>query len=126
MSSYTWICHSCKEPNSPGTEVCQICGFPAVASEVEIRRGFAGVKRTQSRSRKEIEKARRAEIASLPLWKKLFAYPLQLVDVIGGVVVLGGVFDLSLTAIGIGFAIIAVAELLYQLLKGKPYQWEIG
>ena len=44
--------------------------------------------------------------------------------VLGAVFVLSGIFDLSLRAALIGFGTILVAEILFSLLKGRPYVWE--
>ncbi len=44
--------------------------------------------------------------------------------VVGAVFVLSGIFDLSLRAGLIGFGIILIAEVLFSLLKGRPYVWE--
>jgi hypothetical protein len=34
--TYVWVCHKCRESNQPNTSKCAKCGFPAIASEVEI------------------------------------------------------------------------------------------
>lgn len=44
--------------------------------------------------------------------------------VIGAVFIMSGLFELSLRAGLIGFGIILVAEVLFSLLKGRPYIWE--
>ena len=60
----------------------------------------------------------------LPFWKKPAAYALQAIRVVGAVFVLSGIFDWSLGTGLIGFGIILVAEILFSLLKGRPYGWE--
>lgn len=124
MPDYAWICHSCGHANERRTESCAACGFPAVASAAEID-GTANTSRRRLRqTRKEWAAARRADIAALPLWKKPIAYALALVRLIGAVIFLFGVFDLSISELLFGFGIAAVAELLFHLLKGRPYAWE--
>jgi hypothetical protein len=36
--TYRWRCHKCEEVNVPGISTCAQCGFPAVASAVDICR----------------------------------------------------------------------------------------
>jgi hypothetical protein len=124
MPRYTWVCHSCKQPNRAGTEICGSCGLPAVATGAEIEEAITGVKSPPRLSRKEWQATRRRDIASLPLWKKPFAYALQLVRLIGAVVVLTGIFSLSIRSLALGIAVVVTAELLFQFLKGRPYVWE--
>lgn len=121
MPAYNWVCHTCKKSNPSGTEVCESCGFPAVANGVEIGEAITGVKSPPRLSRKEWLAVRRSDIASMPLWKKPFAYALQLVRLIGAVVVLTGIFSLSIHSVSVGLAVVVVAELLFQFIKGKPY-----
>jgi len=124
MPDYTWVCHACKEANNPGAETCRGCGFPAVASADEIEQVATGIKRPRRQTRKEWEAARRADLAALPLWKKPFAYALQVVRLVGAVMILGGIFDLSIWGLLFGLGVVAIAELLFRLLKGRPYVWE--
>jgi hypothetical protein len=35
---YRWMCHRCERVNEPGLKTCTSCGFPAVASAVDIAR----------------------------------------------------------------------------------------
>lgn len=120
MPDYSWVCHSCKESNKEGDQKCCACGFPAVATGAEIDEAVTGIKLAPRQSRKEWQAARRLEISTLPFWKKPLAYALQGVRLIGAVIMLSGIFSLSLQSTAFGFAIVAVAELLYQLFKGKP------
>jgi hypothetical protein len=95
-----------------------------VASVAEIEEAKTGVKQPPRLSRKQWQALRRAEIASLPLWKKPAAYALQAMRVVGAVFVLSGIFDFSLGAGLIGLGIVLVAEVLFSLLKGRPYVWQ--
>jgi hypothetical protein len=89
----------------------------------EMDSGIAG-KNQPRPSRKEWLKARRKELAVLPLWKKPFAYLLRTVQLIAAVAFWVAVFGLSLQDIALSFTTAVVAELLFQLLKGKPSAWE--
>ncbi len=60
----------------------------------------------------------------LPFWKKPAAYALQAMRVVGAVFILSGIFDLSIDTALIGFCVILAAEILFSLLKGRPYGWE--
>jgi hypothetical protein len=100
------------------------CGFPAVASAVEIEEAITGVKRVPRQSRKEWQAARRVEISALPFWKKPIAYVLQFVRFVGAVIMLSAIFKLSGYDFMFGFAIVAIAEFIFHLLKGRPYAWE--
>ena len=40
--SYVWVCHACRRSNAAGTEGCVACGFPAVASAIEVDRALQG------------------------------------------------------------------------------------
>lgn len=124
MPHYAWVCHSCHATNPAGLEACGTCGCPAVASAADIEEAKTGVKRPPRLSRKEWQALRRAEITALPFWKKPAAYALQAMRLVGAVFVLSGIFDLSLRAGLVGFGVILVAELLFGLLKGRPYVWE--
>jgi hypothetical protein len=95
-----------------------------VASVADIEEAKTGVKQPPRLSRKQWQAQRRTEIAALPFWKKPAAYALQAMRVVGAVFVLNGIFDFSLRAGLIGFGIILVAEVLFSLLKGRPYVWE--
>lgn len=117
--TYSWVCHSCKTVNNPGEGACQACGFPAVATGEEIQAAVTGIKRPAQLSRKELLRQRRREIAALSLWKKPFAYLFRLVQFVGGLVLWFGVFNLAVRQIMLGIALAVVAEVLYQLLKGK-------
>lgn len=86
MPSYDWICHVCKAPNSAGADICQACGFSAIADSRDIEAAVTGIKKEPMPSRKELEKARREEIAALPLWKKPFAYVLYGVQALGALI----------------------------------------
>ena len=121
---YAWVCHSCHGTNPAGFETCGACGCPALASAPEIEEAKTGVKQPPRLSRKQWQAQRRAEIAMLPFWKKPAAYALQAMRVVGAVFILTGIFDLSLGTALIGLAIITVAEVLFTLLKGRPYGWE--
>ena len=121
MPDYAWVCHSCKASNSPGAEVCQACGFPATASGAQIAEAVTGIKRQPFPSRKELFRVRRQEIAALPFWKKPFAYALRAVQLIGAVIFWVAVFSLSWQGAALGLSLAVVAELLFQVLKGKPY-----
>lgn len=54
MPDYTWVCHSCKEANALGSQVCQACGFPAVATTAEIEAAATGIKIPPRSSMKEL------------------------------------------------------------------------
>ena len=95
-----------------------------MASADEIEQVATGIKRPRRQTRKEWEAARRADLAALPLWKKPFAYALQVVRLVGAVMILGGIFDLSIWGLLFGLGVVAIAELLFRLLKGRPYVWE--
>ena len=124
MPDYAWICHSCKNSNAAGTETCRACGFSSVASAADIEEAATNSARPPRQNRKAFLKARRAELAALPLWKKPLAYVLLGLQLAGGVTVWAGIFDLSLLLIGLGLLIAAGGGLLLQLLKGRPYAWE--
>jgi len=124
MPGYTWVCHSCKETNGPGSQACQACGFPAAATAAEIEAAATGIKRPPRPSRKELLRARREEIAALPFWKKPFAYVLRTVQLVGAVIFWVAAFSLSIRGVALGVALALIAELIFQLLKGKPYSWE--
>ena len=124
MPAYAWICHSCHATNPAGSEACCVCRCPAVASNADIEEAKTGVKQPPRLSRKQWQAQRRTEIAALPCWKKPAGYALQAMRVLGAVFVLSGIFDLSLRAALIGFGTILVAEILFSLLKGRPYVWE--
>lgn len=124
MPLYSWICHSCHATNPAGSEGCATCGCPAVASVADIEEAKTGVKQPPRLSRKQWQDQRHTEIAALPFWKKPAAYALQAMRVVGAVFVLSGIFDFSLRACLIGFCIILVTEVLFSLLKGRPYVWE--
>jgi len=124
MPHYAWVCHSCQVINPAGSETCSTCCCPALASASEIEEAKTGVKQPPRLSRKQWQAQRRAEIAALPFWKKPAAYALQAMRVVGAVFVLSGIFDWSLGTGLIGFGIILVAEILFSLLKGRPYGWE--
>jgi Zn-finger in Ran binding protein and others. len=36
--AYRWVCHKCESANDPGSSRCSACGFPAIATAVEIAR----------------------------------------------------------------------------------------
>lgn len=120
MPDYTWVCHSCKVSNSLGTQVCQACGFPTEASADQIDEAVTGIKRQPRQSWKEWIVARRQEIAALPWWKKVFAYVLRAIQFVGALVLWLGIFNLSVQAAVFGLAMGMIAEVLFQLLKGKP------
>lgn len=124
MPLYAWICHSCNTTNPTGSEACRACECPAVASVADIEEAKSGVKQKPRLSRKQWQALRRAEIAALPFWKKPAAYALQAMRVVGAVFILGGIFDFTLGAGLIGLGIVLVAEVLFSLLKGRPYVWE--
>lgn len=124
MPLYAWVCHSCHATNPAGSEACGACGCPAVASVADIEEAKTGVKQPPRLSRKQWHALRRAEIAVLPFWKKPAAYALQAMRVVGAVFILSGIFDFSLSASLIGLGIVLVAEVLFSLLKGRPYLWE--
>lgn len=44
--------------------------------------------------------------------------------VVGALFILSGIFDFSLGVSLIGLGIVVVAEVLFSLLKGRPYVWE--
>lgn len=62
---------------------------------------------------------RKAEMAALPLWKKPIAYLLRGVQFVGSLVFVFGIFDLSGTQILLGIGVASVAEVFFQLLKGR-------
>lgn len=124
MPDYDWVCHSCHASNPKGSEACGACGCPALASVADIKEAKTGVKQQPRLSRKQWQILRRAEIAALPLWKKPVAYALQAIRIVGAVFILSGVFDFSLSAGLIGLGVVLVAEVLFSLLKGRPYVWE--
>lgn len=124
MPLYAWVCHSCYATNPAGSEACGACGCPAVASVADIEEAKTGVKQPPRLSRKQWQAQRRTEIAVLPFWKKPAAYALQAMRVVGAVFILSGIFDFSLSASLFGLGIVLVAEVLFSLLKGRPYVWE--
>jgi len=124
MPDYAWVCHKCQATNIAGTVSCEHCGFQALASGVEIDAARTGIELPQPQSRKAFLKARREELAALPLWKKPFAYALRFLQFIGGIVVWLAIFDLSLYGALVGVAVAITSELAFQLLKGKPYVWQ--
>jgi len=101
--------------------LCELCGFQATASGVEIETAITGKQISPPISRKALLKARREELAALPLWKKPFAYTLRLLQFVGGGVAWLAIFDLSLSGVLAGALIAIASELIFQLLKGKPY-----
>ena len=119
MPDYAWVCHSCKETNIPGAQVCQACGFPAEASAYEIDEAVTGIKRQPRKSRKEWLVKRHEEIAALPLSKKVFAYFLRVIQFFGALFFWSGVFGLSIPAVVFGLTIGVIAEILFQCLKGN-------
>jgi hypothetical protein len=119
MPDYTWVCHSCKETNIPGTQVCQACGFPAEASAYEIDEAVTGIKRQPRKSRKEWLEKRREEIAALPLPKKVLAYVLRAIQIFGALLFWSGVIELSMLAVVFGFTMVVIAEILFQCMKGN-------
>ncbi len=38
MLKYRWVCHLCDEANTATNSVCMKCGFPAIASRLDIDR----------------------------------------------------------------------------------------
>ena len=38
VPGYDWVCHKCAMVNAAGLDACSHCGFPAVASAIEIAR----------------------------------------------------------------------------------------
>lgn len=124
MPLYAWVCHSCHTTNPAGSEGCGACGCPAVLNVADIEEAKTGVKQQSRLSRKQWQAQRRTEIGVLPFWKKPAAYALQAMRVVGAIFVLSGIFYFSLRAGLIGFCIILVAEVLFSLLKGRPYVWE--
>ena len=124
MPLYAWVCHSCHATNPAGTEACGAYECPAVASVADIKKAKTGVKQPPRLSRKQWQAQRRTEIAVLPFWKKPAAYALQAMRVVGALFILSGIFDFSLGVSLIGLGIVVVAEVLFSLLKGRPYVWE--
>lgn len=124
MPNYDWVCHSCHATNSTGSEACGACGCPALASVADIKEAKTGVKQQPRLSRKQWQVLRSAEIAALPFWKRPVAYALQAIRIVGAVFILGGIVDFSLGAGLIGLGIVLFAEVLFSLLKGRPYVWE--
>jgi hypothetical protein len=119
LPDYAWICHSCKASNGSGLEVCAVCGLMAVATGAEIEEAVTGVSRQSLPSRRELTKRRKAEMAALPFWKKQIAYLLRGVQFVGSLVFVFGIFDPSGTQILLGIGVTSVAELFFQLLKGR-------
>lgn len=119
MHDYAWVCHSCKAVNDPGDIACRACGFPAEATGGQIQEAVTGIKQPPPLSRKELRRQQRAQLAALPLWKKPFAYFLRIVEFIGGLTLWLGVFNLAMRQVLVGLALAVVAEVLFQLLKGK-------
>jgi len=124
MPQYDWVCHSCNTTNPTGSEACGTCGCPALASVADIEEAKTGVKQKPPISRKQWQVLRHAEIAALPFWKKPVAYALQAIRVVGAVFFLGGIFNFSLSTGLIGLGIVFFSEVLFSLLKGRPYVWE--
>lgn len=124
MPAYAWTCHSCKASNLSGTEACSACGFPAVANGAAIQEAVTGVKRKPWPGRSEIQENRRAEFSRLSLWKKPAGYALRLVQGVGAVILWISLFDLSWQGMLFGIGVSVVGEVLFQLLKGRPYSWE--
>lgn len=126
MPDYAWVCHSCHATNPADSDACSACGCGAVASAADLGESKAGVVRPPRLTRKEWRAQRRAEIAALPLWKRPAAYALQAIRIVAAIFVLIGIFELSLRAGLIGFALLIVAEVMFILLKGPPYGWMDG
>lgn len=124
MPLYAWVCHACHATNPAGSGACGVCGCPAVACIADIEEAKTGVKQPPRLSRKEWHVLRRAEISVLPFWKKPAAHALQAMRVVGAVFILSGIFDFSLSASLTGLGIVLVAEVLFSLLKGRPYIWQ--
>lgn len=124
MPSYAWTCHSCKASNPAGTEACSACGFSAVATGAEVQEKITGIKRKPWPSRSEIQANRRVEFSSLSPWKKPAGYALRFVQGVGAVILWISLFDLSWQGVLFGIGVSVVGEVLFQLLKGKPYSWE--
>jgi hypothetical protein len=124
VPDYAWVCHKCQAPNRAGASSCEHCGFQAIASGVEIEAARTGKKITPPQSRKAFLKTRREELVALPLWKKPFAYALRFLQFIGSVIAWLAIFDLSLSGVLVGIALAIASELVFQLLKGKPYAWQ--
>lgn len=90
---------------------------------MQIQEARTGVKVEPPLGRRAFIKARREELAALPFWKKPFALALRLLQFVGGIVAWLAIFELSVSLFFAGFALAAISEFLYQLLKGKPYVW---
>ena len=124
MPDYVWICHKCNSTNVAGVESCQHCGFQATASEVEVQEARTEAEAASAFDRRAFIKARREEFAALPLWEKPFACALRFLQFVGSVVAWLAIFEWSVSMFVAGFALTAISEFLYQLLKGKPYVWQ--
>ncbi len=119
MPTYNWVCHVCKVPNRAGLESCAACGFPAVASGVEIDAAISGQKPEMPLGREKRERQLRARIAALPSWKKPVAYGLRGLQYVGWLIVGIGVFSLAADTMLVGFAFAVVAALLVTLLTWR-------
>ena len=60
---YRWTCHLCEEPNAAGSTSCVKCGFPALASGLDIDRAISKTPAI------DVEPSQ--AIARLPLSKKI-------------------------------------------------------
>ncbi|MDR2838004.1 MAG: hypothetical protein LBV49_05470 [Azonexus sp.] len=119
MPNYAWICYTCKAVNDPSDIACRTCGFPAEATGKQIEEAVTGIKQPPSQSSKELRRQRQAELAALPAWKKPLAYFLYAVQFFAALILWAGIFNLTMSLVLIGIASLTVAEVLYQLLKGK-------
>ena len=62
---------------------------------------------------------RQAEMAALPLWKKPIGYLLRGVQFVGSLIFVFGIFDISGTQMLLGIGMAFVAEVFFQLLRGR-------
>lgn len=99
--------------------VCRVCGFKAVATGVEIEEALTGNRRQPIPSRNDLMKIRQAEMAALPFWKKPIGYLLRGMQFVGSVIVVFGILDLSGMKVLLGIGVAFVAEVIFQLLRGR-------
>lgn len=72
--------------------------------------------------RKELKRQRKEELAALPFWKKLIAYPLRAIQSIGSIGFALSLWHFSLPGMTAGVAIVIGAEGIYQILTWRRHE----
>lgn len=67
--NYKWTCHRCEHVNEPGKSACGICGFPSVASGIDIARatGEAVAESRKTRRTRRHVKGMKTFLVVLPI-----------------------------------------------------------